>query len=482
MLEAIGLIFTRIMQDESPGFDFELVYQMPDGAEVVVTPLHSDSKHEDNRKKLDVCIRKKGAAQQTRTHTIPQAYRPDRIIAYCSGSNHAMDHVLRHYPKAAVANELYGMVDSHESEIDDAYRQELLQHYEQLDVNPQTLYLDATTSKFIIPVLFAVLPMNLLTMDGFSDRERYRHLQTLLLERLGFSMQPVAFSLIIDEDKMSETVSAHLDMLELILSAGGDSRTIYDWASDSQSFRGQTEGEQVGVQEKRVVFLYEKSDDLNVPYYHKALQTVCNGDPFPLLSTLIGLHQQNIIKDIHMSFQREGCQELLEMDALSDGELMWLARMGLILMSQKYCSSNNLFLFDEPDVHFNDDWNKDFVDLLYKMSTGTSHQFIIATHSSLLLTDVLSKQLHLFRTNLETGTTVERPAISTFAAQRERIAAQVFETDAIGSYAQSKIEDFLNETDADKLLDDIYSVGPGYSRFRLYKHYYNIVSNDPARE
>ena len=31
VLEAVGLIFTRIMQNELPGFIFELKYRMPDG-------------------------------------------------------------------------------------------------------------------------------------------------------------------------------------------------------------------------------------------------------------------------------------------------------------------------------------------------------------------------------------------------------------------------------------------------------------------
>ena len=58
---------------------------------------------------------------------------------------------------------------------------------------------------------------------------------------------------------------------------------------------------------------------------------------------------------------------LYSLEALSDGELMWLARTGLVLMAQPYCGENTLFLYDEPDVHFNDDWNKDFMKILYEL-------------------------------------------------------------------------------------------------------------------
>ena len=38
VLEAVGLIFTRIMQNELPGFIFELKYRMPDGTGIYVKP------------------------------------------------------------------------------------------------------------------------------------------------------------------------------------------------------------------------------------------------------------------------------------------------------------------------------------------------------------------------------------------------------------------------------------------------------------
>jgi len=486
MLEAIGLIFTRIMQGETPGFDFEVVYQMPDETEVTVRPIQPGSTTQGGNEKLDVHIRKKGKAQPLLVHTIPDDYRPDRIVAYSSGANNAMEDVLMRYPKSAIANELYDRVfDSSKDETDGAYIRELVAQYDQLDENPRTLYLDAPTSKFIIPFLFAVLPMNLLAADESSarERERYHRLQRMLLDRLGFSLKPVAFSLVIDAEKMSEIASAQQEILALILDKRSDQQTVYDWISDAPFFGDRPEGEQNAAQETSVAFLYEQTSNASPLYYHKKLQNFCKGDPFPLLSALVNLHQRGIVKDIHMSFQREGCGELLQLDALSDGELMWLARMGLILMSQKHCGSNSLFLLDEPDVHFNDDWNKEFVHMLYEMSGETPHQFIIATHSPLLLTDVWPEQLYLFRKNPETGTsTVDIPTISTFAAQRERIATELFDTDPIGVFAQLNIKKLLHETDADKLLDGIGRVGPGYPRFRLYEQYYGMTAEASNEE
>ena len=46
-----------------------------------------------------------------------------------------------------------------------------------------------------------------------------------------------------------------------------------------------------------------------------------------------------------------------------------------------------MFLYDEPDVHFNDDWSREFVRFVYAMCSmdGTSgNEFLVATHSDLI--------------------------------------------------------------------------------------------------
>lgn len=108
-----------------------------------------------------------------------------------------------------------------------------------------------------------------------------------------------------------------------------------------------------------------------------------------LLSALLGAYREGVISEVHFAFQNGKARGLYSAEALSDGELMWLARTGLVLMAQKDCGENTLFLFDEPDVHFNDDWNRDFINTLYKLCGGAQHQFLIATHSALVLTDAM---------------------------------------------------------------------------------------------
>lgn len=165
------------------------------------------------------------------------------------------------------------------------------------------------------------------------------------------------------------------------------------------------------------------------------------------------------------------------MEALSDGELMWLARMGLVLLAQKYCGENTLFLYDEPDVHFNDDWNREFIQFLYQLSEGLHHEFLIATHSTLILTDALYEQLHLFVQTEKGRMTTDKSEISTFAAQRDEISRIVFKTEAIGAYAEESVRNMMKAKEPEELIDNIEKMGPGYQRFRMYEQLYKVMDD-----
>ena len=108
VLEAVGLIFTRIMQNELPGFIFELKYRMPDGTGIYVKPQKKGfCDASGRRRKLYVELEKNGKTQQL--YSIPDEYLPDRIISYCSGANSSMEDILIRSPRASLASDLYDL-------------------------------------------------------------------------------------------------------------------------------------------------------------------------------------------------------------------------------------------------------------------------------------------------------------------------------------------------------------------------------------
>lgn len=499
VLEAVGLIFTRIMQNELPGFIFELKYRMPDGTGIYVKPQKKGfCDASGRRRKLYVELEKNGKTQQL--YSIPDEYLPNRIISYCSGANSSMEDILIRSPRASLASDLYDLslamdVENGEGPVSGKEEhpgessvargeaaEEILSFYERLDVNPQVLFLDAVTSKFILPALFAVMPFDMQD-DRISEKAlRYATLRKKLLKRLNIRLIPAAFSLRIDDTRLEEAADRpQMSILRRLLSQDVKGKALSNCVIHRTSTdRLEEDGSLAG--ETAAVFLFESWEaEGEKVFYHPMLQRYFDGNPFALISTLLTAWREGVIREIHFSYRNGDERGLYEMEDLSDGELMWLARIGLILMAQNHCGENTLFLYDEPDVHFNDDWSRDFVRFVYAMCSmdGTSgNEFLVATHSDLILTDAMRSQIHLFENPTGSRTEVKELEISTFAAGRDSISKQVFKASSIGGFASDTIKELMAETDPEQLAQAISKIGPGYQRFRLQEQLYALLEKN----
>jgi len=499
VLEAVGLIFTRIMQNELPGFIFELKYRMPDGTGIYVKPQKKGfCDASGRRRKLYVELEKNGKTQQL--YSIPDEYLPDRIISYCSGANSSMEDILIRSPRASLASDLYDLslamdVENGEGPVSGKEEhpgessvargeaaEEILSFYERLDVNPRVLFLDAVTSKFILPALFAVMPFDMHD-DRISEKAlRYATLRKKLLKRLNIRLIPAAFSLRIDDTRLEEAADRpQMSILRRLLSQDVKGKALSNCVIHRTSTdRLEEDGSLAG--ETAAVFLFESWEaEGEKVFYHPMLQRYFDGNPFALISTLLTAWREGVIREIHFSYRNGDERGLYEMEDLSDGELMWLARIGLILMAQNHCGENTLFLYDEPDVHFNDDWSRDFVRFVYAMCSmdGTSgNEFLVATHSDLILTDAMRSQIHLFENPTGSRTEVKELEISTFAAGRDSISKQVFKASSIGGFASDTIKELIAETDPEQLAQAISKIGPGYQRFRLQEQLYALLEKN----
>ena len=90
-----------------------------------------------------------------------------------------MEDILIRSPRASLASDLYDLSLAMDVEMEKVRylekrntrekavlqegeaAEEILSFYERLDVNPRVLFLDAVTSKFILPALFAVMPFDM---------------------------------------------------------------------------------------------------------------------------------------------------------------------------------------------------------------------------------------------------------------------------------------------------------------------------------
>lgn len=478
-LEALGLIFTRVMQQELPGFPFTLEYRIRQ-ARVTVRPAGKDALPDQ---KLAVTVADGG--RTTHWDHIPEPYLPRRIVACSSGANHLMESVLMSSPRASLASDLYDLAGPDSPDREEKMVR-LLEQYRELDTNPRVFSIDGNTARLVVPVLFAIVP-------DFADRplaESYFRLRDELLCRIGSGFCPVAFSVTVDEAGLQRMTEERQNTPQYGLLAklfrteqpdGGE--PLHSWMVrrailSPESSPGEEDEERMS---QTAVFCYEPwpGRENGNRLWNRRLSEEFDGDPMLLLNVLATAYRSGILRDIQLAFHCGEQNTLLGMETLSDGELMWLARMGLVLMSRLSGSAETLFLFDEPDVHFNSEWNMDFIKILRQCSEtpkeSLRHGFVIATHSTLLLTDAYPQQINLFSASREEGVRIEETPVSPFAAQQDELARLLFSASAVGSYAIQQVETLMEQARTpEEVLELIRQTGPGYQRFRLYERYHEL--------
>jgi len=152
-------------------------------------------------------------------------------------------------------------------------------------------------------------------------------------------------------------------------------------------------------------------------------------------------------------------------DQLSDGEQMLLARTALLFLLRG--QDNTLLLLDEPETHFNDTWKREVIDLVDDNILKTTFaQVVVATHTSIALTDVFSSEIVLLRRDRRSGVFYEaQEPIETFGASPEDILRDIFESGEIIGQRAAQILDLVlivasNPQEANQLWASGEFVGP----------------------
>ncbi len=220
--------------------------------------------------------------------------------------------------------------------------------------------------------------------------------------------------------------------------------------------------------------------DFGIEGHSKAKKIIKSfGNSFILFQNLDKLYEPIItgkptLKQVNLFFERvtedkdesiEGITKILLFDWLSDGEQSFLGRMALLVMLD---IGESLILLDEPEVHFNDFWKREVVNLLNVVMRDQNNHLLITTHSSILLSDVTEKQVKLFVKDQEGKTQIRTPGIKTFAADPSEIMVSTFDIDIpAGRRSIEILQKALDEGNQDELEKLLKIIGPGMWRFRL---------------
>jgi predicted ATPase len=109
---------------------------------------------------------------------------------------------------------------------------------------------------------------------------------------------------------------------------------------------------------------------------------------------LEGVFLSDLLFQIRLFVKKEGAQEAIDFNELSEGEQQVLLIIGLLkFMKEK----ESLFLLDEPETHLNPNWRYNFLSMLEEefKKVEKSH-IIIATHDPLLVGSLTRKQVQVF--------------------------------------------------------------------------------------
>ncbi len=157
----------------------------------------------------------------------------------------------------------------------------------------------------------------------------------------------------------------------------------------------------------------------------------------------------------------------ININDISDGEFQLLQIVGAICI---YDDDNTLFLFDEPESHFNSKWRANFVDYISSLINKKS-QIIFTTHNLEILTDIRKEYIYL----LENGN-IQNIQMETFGTNTTLIGAELFKKGrSISNVAYRKYKEYVDQIkesniqNLNKIEEDILSnFGDSAERILLF--------------
>ncbi|WJH42122.1 restriction system-associated AAA family ATPase [Aliirhizobium terrae] len=154
--------------------------------------------------------------------------------------------------------------------------------------------------------------------------------------------------------------------------------------------------------------------------------------------------------------------------SLSDGEHQQALILGTYAMISE---PNALFLWDEPESHFNPQWRVKFVQRLQELTGNRNRQELLLTsHAPFVPSDMPREQVLIFDRK-DGKIFVEEPSIETFGATFDRILETCFKVrPSISKIAEKRIEELLNSSKIEEVQQGLNELGPSVEKAFVAEH------------
>jgi ABC-type multidrug transport system ATPase subunit len=244
-----------------------------------------------------------------------------------------------------------------------------------------------------------------------------------------------------------------------------------------------------GVPSKAVEFTAERLDGCKTGA-EAILRLFCedknlDSTPLDFFARLRDWERTGLLEDITLTIKRlrqtgkaddeddsdEGDDVIVTFDQLSDGEQMLLGRMGLLFLLRG--QDGSLLLLDEPETHFNDVWKREIVEMVDSgLLNSTEANVIVATHTSIALTDAFAAEVTVLDKNTTTGETTARSVTGgLFGTDPGEVNMNLFHADSsIGSRSLTILDQLLKKDwkgHEEELEDVLKALGSSFHRAEL---------------
>lgn len=200
-LEGICFLFSRIVQNESPGFAFTLIYRIRRERLYQIQVTNGAGEE-----RLDIQVMAEGEDSLRRLHTF-EGHRellPDYVFTCASGRNNHYFDIMVHSPRTSLYSDLFDRSLLGKSRKDREERrrdiERVLGSLKALEENPISMFVDEENSLFVLAALFAVLPK--------EDSQRlgsYLQCRGEILAMLDHIPVPAVLSFTLDAKRVEES-------------------------------------------------------------------------------------------------------------------------------------------------------------------------------------------------------------------------------------------------------------------------------------
>jgi restriction system-associated AAA family ATPase len=165
--------------------------------------------------------------------------------------------------------------------------------------------------------------------------------------------------------------------------------------------------------------------------------------------------EEKVFRFERVEFRSRGSKGVVDYVSLSDGEHQMAQLIGTMCMVS---FPNVLFLFDEPESHFNPQWRVKLLSRLLALKTANGARAdgtlaslqdgLLTTHSPFVASDMHRERVFIFRkTSAAQKIEVRNPSVETFGTTFDAILAECFEIEPpISGLSMARIEE-LNESE-----------------------------------